>query len=373
MSKFYTSESVTQGHPDKLCDYISDTILDCYIERDKNSRVACETMVSKNKIFISEEINTSVDLSNDYKEKVIRNSIKKIGYDNSKIDLDYKSCEININTSTQSPDISMGLESDNPGAGDQGIVYGFACNETKMYMPLSITLANKLAKRLEYVRKKHIINYLRPDGKVQITIEYINEEPRRIDSVVVSAQHIDGIDLENIRNDIFKHVIIHELPEKMLDKNTKYYINPTGRFVIGGPLGDTGLTGRKIMVDTYGTYSKHGGGAFSGKDGTKIDRSGAYMARHIAKNIVANKLAKKCEIQLVYVIGIKEPVALNIDTFGTESISENNIINRIYKNFDLTPKGMIEYLKLDSPIFKKTTNYGHFGRGKFSWEEIIEI
>ena len=373
MKRLFTSESVTEGHPDKLCDYISDTILDIYLEQDKNSRVACETMASKGEIYISAEVTSTAEINDGIIENSIRNAIKEIGYDNEKLDIDYKTCKIKMNISKQSPDIALGVDKQIMGAGDQGIMFGFACNETKELMPLPITLAHRLAKKLTDVRKQNIINYLRPDGKVQVTVEYKENRPIRIDTVVISTQHKDGIEQELLKKDIKKYVIMPTIPNDLLDKNTKYHINPTGRFVIGGPLGDTGLTGRKIIVDTYGGYSRHGGGAFSGKDATKVDRSGAYMARHIAKNIVANGLAEKCEVQLAYAIGVAQPVAIFIDTFGTGKIEEQEIVDKIYKKFDLTPQGIINYLKLDKPIYKQTTNYGHFGKESLQWEKIIEF
>ena len=329
MRRLFTSESVTEGHPDKLCDYISDSILDSYLEKDKNARVACETVAGKGEIYITGEITSTakVDI-----EQVVRNTIKEVGYDNESTDIDYRTCKVTINVSKQSPDIALGVnksfedkdgqEIESEGAGDQGLMFGFACDETEELMPLPISLAHKLAKRLSDVRKQNIINYLRPDGKVQVTIEYEDEKPIRVDTVVVSTQHLDGIEMNTLQKDIKEKVINYVISKDLLDEKTKYYINPTGRFVIGGPLGDSGLTGRKIIVDTYGGYSRHGGGAFSGKDATKVDRSAAYMARHIAKNIVANKLARKCEIQFSYAIGVAKPVSIYIDTFGTNTIPE---------------------------------------------------
>lgn len=380
MKRLFTSESVTEGHPDKLCDYISDSILDAYLEKDENSRVACETVASKGVVFITGEITSkaSVDI-----EKIVRNVIKEIGYDNANTDMDYKTCKIEINISKQSADIALGVDESleekagqaiiSEGAGDQGIMFGFACDETENYMPMPIYLAHKLAERLAYVRKNNIINYLRPDGKVQVTVEYENNEPIRIDTIVVSTQHNENVEQETLKQDIKEKVINEIVPKNLLDENTKYYINPTGRFVIGGPLGDSGLTGRKIIVDTYGGYSRHGGGAFSGKDATKVDRSASYMARHIAKNIVANGYARKCEIELSYAIGVARPISIFVETFGTNTIPENEIVKKIESKFDLTPRGIINYLKLNKPIYKKTTNYGHFGKQELEWEKIIEM
>ena len=380
MKRLFTSESVTEGHPDKLCDYISDSILDAYLEKDENSRVACETVASKGVIFITGEITSkaSVDI-----EKITRNAIKEIGYDNANTDMDYKTCKIEINISKQSADIALGVDESleekagqaiiSEGAGDQGIMFGFACDETESYMPMPIYLAHKLAERLAYVRKNNIINYLRPDGKVQVTVEYENNEPIRIDTIVISTQHNENVEQDTLKQDIKEKVINEIVPKKSLDENTKYYINPTGRFVIGGPLGDSGLTGRKIIVDTYGGYSRHGGGAFSGKDATKVDRSASYMARHIAKNIVANGYARKCEIELSYAIGVARPISIFVETFGTNTIPENEIVKKIESKFDLTPRGIINYLKLNRPIYKKTTNYGHFGKQELEWEKIIEM
>jgi len=370
MRRLFTSESVTEGHPDKLCDYISDSILDSYFAKDPYSRVACETVAGKGQILVTGEItsNAEVDI-----EQIVRNTIKEVGFDNSETDIDYRTCKVLLNISKQSADIALGVdkslenkegihEEESEGAGDQGMMFGFATNETEDYMPMPIYLAHKLAKRLSEVRKENIINYIRPDGKVQVTVEYEDNKPVRIDTIVVSTQHNSDADLEKLKSDIKEYVIKPIVPAELLDSETKYYINPTGRFVIGGPLGDSGLTGRKIIVDTYGGYSRHGGGAFSGKDPTKVDRSAAYMARYIAKNIVANGLANKCEIQLSYAIGVAEPLSIYVDTFGTGKISDSKIIEKIRNNFKLTPRGIIESLDLRRPIYKKTTNYGHFGK-----------
>lgn len=381
MRKLFTSESVTEGHPDKLCDYISDSILDAYLERDSNARIACETLAGKGEIVVTGEISSvaqNIDI-----EAIVRQAIKDVGYDNAELDIDYKSCKIHLNISKQSPDIAMGVNKSfeqkngedclSEGAGDQGIMFGFACDETENFMPMPIDLAHKLSRRLTDVRKQGIINYLRPDGKVQVTVEYENDKPVRVDTIVISTQHNANIELETLKKDIKEKVINEVISSKLLDQNTKYYINPTGRFVIGGPLGDSGLTGRKIIVDTYGGYARHGGGAFSGKDSTKVDRSAAYIARHLAKNIVANGLAKKCEIQLSYAIGVAKPISIYVNTFGTESIPETEIIEKIYNKFDLTPRGIIDYLGLQKPIFRKTTNYGHFGKEYLPWEKVIKL
>ena len=380
MRKLFTSESVTEGHPDKLCDYISDSILDEFLKNDRNARVACETVVGKGEIFITGEISSkaSVDI-----EKVAREVVKEVGYDNEKTDIDYKTCKININISKQSQDIAQGVDISfekkegekiqSEGAGDQGLMFGYACDETEEFMPLAITLAHKLSKRLADVRKQNIINYLRPDGKVQVTVEYEDGVPLRVDTLVISSQHEENIDLDKLKRDVLEKVIKVVIPKNLLDENTKYYINPTGRFVIGGPLGDSGLTGRKIIVDTYGGYARHGGGAFSGKDATKVDRSASYMARHIAKNVVANRYAKKCEIELSYAIGVAKPISIYIDTFGTNTIPEEEIVNKINNSFDLTPRGIINYLNLEEPIYRKTTNYGHFGKKDLPWEKIIKL
>ena len=369
MNKYYfTSESVTEGHPDKLCDYISDSILDSYLEQDKNARVAVETFASGNKITIAGQItaNGEVDI-----EKLVREKIAEIGFNNAETDMDYRTCIIDINITKQSPDIALGV--DIGGAGDQGILFGYACQDTEEYMPYSISLAHKLAKRLTEVRKKGVLDYLRPDGKTQVTTEYEGDTPKRIETILISTQHLDGIAQEKIREDIIKEVIKKVVPENMIDKNTKIYVNPTGRFVIGGPLGDTGLTGRKIIVDTYGGYSRHGGGCFSGKDPSKVDRSSAYMLRHIAKNLVANGYCKKCEIQISYAIGMKEPLSIYINTFGTGIKTEEELEELVKEKFDLTPDGIINYLDLKRPIYKNTTNYGHFGKKDLPWEKVIKM
>jgi len=380
MRKLFTSESVTEGHPDKLCDYISDSVLDACFAQDKYSRVACETVAGKGEVVITGEITSNAEIDI---EKIARNAIKEIGYDNEELDIDYRTCKIHVNMSKQSPDIALGVDKSledksgaevaSEGAGDQGIMFGFACNETDVYMPLPIYLAHQLARKLTEVRKTNVIDYLRPDGKTQVTVEYEDDKPVRVDTIVVSTQHNADVELDVLRKDIIEKVIKTVVPVELLDDNTKYYINPTGRFVIGGPLGDSGLTGRKIIVDTYGGYSRHGGGAFSGKDPTKVDRSAAYMARFIAKNIVANGLASKCEIQFSYAIGVAKPVSIYVDTFGTGTIPEDKIVELVYDKFELTPTGIINYLGLRNPIYTKTTNYGHFGKNELPWERVIEI
>ncbi len=380
MKRLFTSESVTEGHPDKLCDLISDSVLDAYFEKDPYSRVACETVAGKGQILVTGEITSSADIDI---ERIVRETIRRVGFDNAETDIDYKTCKVLLNISKQSADIAMGVDksledkqgkrTESEGAGDQGMMFGFATDETEDYMPMPIDLAHKLAKRLTDVRKEKIIDYIRPDGKVQVTVEYKDGKPSRIDTIVVSTQHKDKIDMDMLKADIKKYVIEPVVPKELLDKDTKYFINPTGRFVIGGPLGDSGLTGRKIIVDTYGGYSRHGGGAFSGKDPTKVDRSAAYMARYIAKNIVANGFAKKCEIQLSYAIGIANPISIYVDTFGTGKIPDSEIVDKIRKTFKLTPRGIIESLNLRRPIYKSTTNYGHFGKKDLPWEQIIKM
>lgn len=365
---FFTSESVTEGHPDKVCDLISDTILDECLKQDKYSRVAIETFASKDLINIAGQLTTNAKIN---VEEIARNVLKEIGYDNDKTDIDYRTCRVETNITKQSSDIAMGV--DVGGAGDQGIMFGYASDETEELMPFAIAMAHKLAKRLTEVRRNKEIDYLRPDGKTQVTVEYEDDKPKRVDAILISNQHLDTVDLDTMKKDITEKVIYKVIDKKYIDENTKIYVNPTGRFVIGGPLGDTGLTGRKIIVDTYGGYAKHGGGAFSGKDASKVDRSATYMLRHIAKSVVASGLAKKCELQVSYAIGMKEPLSVFINTFGTSSIPEEEIIKRIKEKFDLTPNGIIEYLNLREPIYTKTTNYGHFGDKDLPWEKAVKL
>ena len=365
---FFTSESVTEGHPDKLADLISDSILDECLKQDEKSRVAVETFVTGNTVTIAGQITSKAQIN---VEEIVRNTIKEVGYDNEKTDIDYRTCKIITEITNQSPDIALGV--DIGGAGDQGIMFGYASDETENYMPYAIYMAHKLAKRLTEVRKEGIIPYLRPDGKTQVTVEYEGDKPKRIESILLSTHHLEEIKQETLKKDITEKVIKAVIPVNMIDKNTKIYINPTGRFVIGGPLGDTGLTGRKIIVDTYGGYARHGGGAFSGKDASKVDRSAAYMLRHIAKNIVANGYAKKCEIQVSYALGMKEPLSIYINTFGSGTKTEDELAQIIKSKFDLTPQGIINYLDLTKPIYTKTTNYGHFGKENLPWEKIVKL
>ncbi len=362
----FTSESVTEGHPDKIADQISDAILDACLEQDPFSRVACETLTCTGMVVIAGEITTQAYV--DF-QALVRGTVAAIGYDNALYGFDSNTCSVISTINKQSGDIAMGV--DTGGAGDQGMMFGYATNETEELMPAPISLAHKLTQRLTEVRKSGLMSYLRPDGKSQVTVEYDgNGKPVRVDAVVISTQHAEHIGNDELRRDILKNVIQFVIPAKLLDQDTKYHINPTGRFVIGGPMGDTGLTGRKIIVDTYGGMGRHGGGAFSGKDPTKVDRSGAYMARYIAKNVVASGLADRCEVQLAYAIGVAEPVSVLVDTFGTGKISETELQKLVRENFALTPKAIIETLDLRRPIYKKTAAYGHFGRNDkdFRWE-----
>jgi S-adenosylmethionine synthetase len=362
----FTSESVTEGHPDKIADQISDAILDACLAEDPYSRVACETLTCTGLVVIAGEITTNAYV--DF-QSVVRGTVASIGYDNALYGFDSNTCSVISTINKQSPDIAQGV--DTGGAGDQGMMFGYATNETPELMPAPISLAHKLTRRLSEVRKSGLMSYLRPDGKSQVTVEYdANNKPVRVDAVVISTQHADNVGNEELRADILKHVIQAVIPAGLLDAGTKYHINPTGRFVIGGPMGDTGLTGRKIIVDTYGGMGRHGGGAFSGKDPTKVDRSAAYMARYVAKNIVAAGLADRCEVQLAYAIGVAEPVSVLVDTFGTGTVDEDKLEALVRANFALTPKAIIESLNLRRPIYKATAAYGHFGReGKdFTWE-----
>ncbi|MDW3896251.1 methionine adenosyltransferase [Staphylococcus saprophyticus] len=384
--RLFTSESVTEGHSDKIADQVSDAILDEILKDDPNARVACETTVTTGMALISGEISTTtyVDIP-----KVVRETIKEIGYTRAKFGYDSQTMAVLTAIDEQSPDIAQGVDTaleyrdeaseaeiEATGAGDQGLMFGYATNETDTYMPLPIFLSHQLAKRLSDVRKDEILKYLRPDGKVQVTVEYDEQDkPVRIDTIVLSTQHAEDIELDQIKDDIKTHVIYPTVPESLLDEQTKFYINPTGRFVIGGPQGDAGLTGRKIIVDTYGGYARHGGGCFSGKDPTKVDRSAAYAARYVAKNIVAAQLAEKCEVQLAYAIGVAEPVSISIDTFGTGKVSEYELVEAVRKHFDLRPAGIIKMLDLKHPIYKQTAAYGHFGRTDvlLPWEKLDKV
>lgn len=361
----FSSESVTEGHPDKMADQISDAILDEVLRLDPNGRVACETLLATGLVVIAGEITTTayVDFPS-----VAREVVRRIGYDNAAYGFDAKTCSVVSTINAQSPDIAMGV--DTGGAGDQGLMFGFACTETPELMPLPIQLAHRLTQRLAQVRREGTLDYLRPDGKAQVSIEYRDGKPHRVAAVVVSTQHAESVKTDDLRRDVERHVIRAVIPDAMLDADTAFHINPTGRFVVGGPMGDTGLTGRKIIVDTYGGYAPHGGGAFSGKDPTKVDRSAAYMARYVAKNVVAAGLADRCQVQLAYAIGVAEPVSIHVETFGTGKIAPGAIVELIRSHFALTPRGIIETLDLRRPIYSPTAAYGHFGRNEenFTWE-----
>ena len=373
----FTSESVSEGHPDKVADQISDAILDAIIAGDPKARVACETLVTTGMAMIAGEITTSayVDMPD-----IVRQTIKEIGYDDSSMGFDYETCAVLTSIDRQSPDISQGVSEGEglfteQGAGDQGLMFGYACNETPELMPMPITFAHKLTKRLADVRKSGLLNFLRPDSKSQVSIQYIDDKPIRVDTVVISSQHNPDVTYENLKESIIAEVVNKVIPADLLDENTKYFINPTGRFVVGGPMGDCGLTGRKIIVDTYGGQGSHGGGAFSGKDPSKVDRSASYMARYVAKNIVAAGLADKCEVQLAYAIGVAEPVSVMINTFGTGKIPSNEIARVVREEFDMRPRSIVETLDLLRPIYRKTAAYGHFGRElpEFTWERTDRV
>ena len=367
--KIFTSESVTEGHPDKVCDQIGDAILDDILAQDPNARVACEVCATTGLVLVMGEITTTgyCDV-----QKIVRKTVEEIGYNRGKFGFDAENLAVLVSLNEQSPDIALGVDAD--GAGDQGMMFGYACRETEEYMPLPITLAHKLARRLAAIRKDGSHKELRPDGKTQVSVEYDeNGKPLRIDTIVVSTQHDEEVSQEYLREMIIKDVITPIIPKELMDENTKIFVNPTGRFVVGGPKGDSGLTGRKIIVDTYGGYAPHGGGSFSGKDPTKVDRSASYMARYVAKNMVAAGFADRMQIQLSYAIGVAKPISICIDTFNTSKYTEKELIDIVNANFDLTPKGIIEYLGLREPIYTKTTNYGHFGKPELPWEKIIKL
>lgn len=379
--RFFTSESVTEGHPDKICDQISDAILDAVLAQDPQARVACETLVCTGTVFVTGQISTTAVV--DF-QKIVRDTVREIGYTRAKYGFDADSCGVILSLDKQSPDIAMGVdksgefraegnELDQYGAGDQGMMFGYACNETEELMPLAITLAQKMAQRLAYVRKNKIVDYLRPDGKCQVTVEYDGDVAVRVDTVVLSTQHGPKVSNETIKKDMIELVVKEVVPPHLLDENTKYYINPTGRFEIGGPCADSGLTGRKIIVDTYGGYCAHGGGAFSGKDPTKVDRSAAYLARYVCKNLVAAGLCDKVQLQVSYAIGRAKPVSVDVNTYGTGKFSDDKLAQIVCENFDLRPKAIINQFDLQKPIYKQTASYGHFGRSQFPWEKLDKV